>query len=369
MTAILQKQQFWYDSLKQQGLDDQKIASLDPLGMDEALQKLPSLNANGEIGEMVRDLYKHLPFPVRLERFSYQECLAAMRDIGLYLGSIKKHGKEPLEEVPELDYVLGVLSEKTDLPPRDTLLHYSLWNPEGERMRTYTHYEDERELIRSVKVAMTPLFRAIYQLIDLYWCDVESEDFSIIAERTKADFRYVIDGVVIAKKNVSPALFARELRLYFDPIEIYKEQVIGPGAVEMPLFVYDYILWGSDVRSEVYQQFSRTYVPFTLPWLRDVYFNFMNKPSLVTKVSRMLASNPENETIVKSAKSLLELCKLEKSFRMPHKKMAEESYLHEPEKTREKGSGGYSTSILGEVLSENIKQMNKLDLAIKACQA
>ena len=95
---------------------DQHIAGLDPLGMDKELKELPGLNAGKDIRSMVGMLYRNLPIPAVLNRFDYNEAIAAMRDIGMLLGSLKRHGVEPVEAVPELDYILGELSHKTSLP-------------------------------------------------------------------------------------------------------------------------------------------------------------------------------------------------------------------------------------------------------------
>jgi len=365
---INDRSKFWVKDLERQNADAEYIKSLDPLGVDDIIQKLPQFNKAGDVDQIIRYLYKFLPLPDMLEAFSVYECHAAMRDLGIFMGSIKRHDKEPVEEVPELDYVLGELSAKADMPPRDTLLHYTSWNPDADRMRTYTHYRDECELIRSVKVSMPPLMQGIYLLIDIYWESPFNEQFIEDCELAHDSFREVVEGIVLAKRNVSPELFGRELRLYFDPIEIYNKSLIGPGAVEMPLFVYDYILWGADIHNEEYQQFSRNYVQFNLPAVRDIYYNFVNKPSLVTKMIKKLFYHPDNDSVLRSANALLKLCKLEKSFRMPHKKLAEESYKEEAEGGRKVGSGGYSTDILGKILRLNILQINKLEAAIEICK-
>jgi hypothetical protein len=45
------------------------------------------------------------------------------------------------------------------------LLHYTIWNPSDERMRTYTGMEDEKNLIRSVQMAIPPLEAALHHLM------------------------------------------------------------------------------------------------------------------------------------------------------------------------------------------------------------
>ncbi|MEP2772817.1 MAG: monodechloroaminopyrrolnitrin synthase PrnB family protein [Fulvivirga sp.] len=356
---------FWEGQLKRQHLEDLKIANADPLGVDEIIQWVPKLNQGNNVGQLIRDLYRSLPVPKKLAKFNYYESQAAMRDIGIYLGSIRKYGLEPVSEVPELDFVLGELSEKTDMPPRDTLLHYTIWNPAGRRLRTYTKYEEERELINSVKISFNPLMEAIHRLIDLYWTSPYSSDFVFLCKELETVFKNVIAGIVHAKRTVPPELFANELRFYFEPISIYNQDLIGPGAVEMPLFVYDYILWGADVKNDKYQIFAKTYLKFNLPQTRDIFYNFAEKNSLVSNMVLELNKPDLNPTVLASAKALISLCNQEKSFRIPHKRLAEQSYKHQkgPE-AKEVGSGGYSTSILNDILTVNIQQIDRLKRSV-----
>ena len=140
--------------------NSESIPALDPLNFDEKLPVLHELNRKANTNEIIQLLYRSLPVPDTLDRYSYEESIAAMRDLGIFIGILKKHGIEPVAVIPELEYVLLVLMVKTDLPPRDTLLHYTVWNPDGDRMRTYTGLRDERSLIESVKIAMPQLMEA-----------------------------------------------------------------------------------------------------------------------------------------------------------------------------------------------------------------
>ncbi len=350
--------------IKDQKSQDFLIKNLDPLGLDGEIDKLPLLNKAGDVNGLTNFLYSIIPFPEQIQKFNYNESIAAMRDIGMFLGSIKKHGVEPLIAVPELDYILDELSYKTDLPPRDTLLHYTIWNPDDERMRTYTSFSDERELINSVKIATYPLLNAIEYLVELHRTDFEDNKFEEICLKAADEFKFVVDGIVHSKRNVSPEIFAKELRFYFEPIRIYKEDVIGPGAVEMPMFIFDHLLWSSDCFNVSYKSFKTGFLPFILPYLREVYYNFDAKPSLISKACDHIHKTKNLTAMMKSLKALSKLCNLQKSFRMPHKKIADEAYEHEDKNLKEKGSGGYSTSVLSEIIDLNLKQISKLSDSI-----
>lgn len=335
----------------QQWLNTNKgILALDPLQFDEKLPLLHNLNRTVNTNEIIQLLYRSLPVPDTLDRYSYEESIAAMRDLGIFIGILKKHGIEPVAVIPELEYVLLVLMVKTDLPPRDTLLHYTVWNPDGDRMRTYTGLRDERCLIESVKIAMPQLMEAITQMEILHNRELDIESFVRICSEVRDKMEAMVKGIVHAKRNVSPAIFANELRFYYDPIKVdYNKDYIGPGAVEMPMFVFDHLLWSCDSTDAEYTSFKEGYLPYNLHFIRDIYNRFKGKPSLLSVIAQNIQEQPSAENY-RAAQALLELCTILKSFRMPHKKLAEEAYAHSEEHNRNKGSGGYSTDILQHIL-------------------
>ena len=330
--------------------NSESILALDPLNFDEKLPLLHELNRAANTNEIIQLLYRTLPVPDTLDRYSYEESIAAMRDLGIFIGILKKHGIEPVAVIPELEYVLLVLMVKTDLPPRDTLLHYTVWNPDGDRMRTYTGLRDERCLIESVKIAMPQLMEAITQMEILHNRELDIASFVRICGEVREKMEAMVKGIVHAKRNVSPAIFANELRFYYDPIKVdYNKDYIGPGAVEMPMFVFDHLLWSSDSTDAAYTSFKEGYLPYNLHFIRDIYNRFKGKPSLLSVIEQNIREQPSAENY-QAAQAVLELCTILKSFRMPHKKLAEESYAHSEEHHRSKGSGGYSTDILQHIL-------------------
>ncbi|HYC86268.1 MAG TPA: monodechloroaminopyrrolnitrin synthase PrnB family protein [Chryseosolibacter sp.] len=347
--------------------DQERIASIDPLGFDDKIRLLHLLNKSADTHEIIQMLYRLLPVPDALDRYGYQESIAAMRDLGIFIGILKKHGIEPVEVIPELEYVLLVLMVKTDLPPRDTLLHYTLWNPDGHRMRTYTGLPDEKSLVESVKIAMPFLFESIYMLEHLHGGFLNGAGFEDQCRIIHEKMQHMVAGVVHAKRNVSPGVFANELRFYYDPIKVdYNKSYMGPGAVEMPMFIFDHLLWSCDTEDPVYTAFKEGYLPYNLRSMREIYVRFKGKQSLVTRVLRNLEVKPSGEAY-RSACAVLELCTVLKSFRMPHKKLAESAYAHNDAEHRHHGSGGYSTDILQHIiLLQNEKIQALKDAAARA---
>jgi monodechloroaminopyrrolnitrin synthase len=327
------------------------IHLLDPLNFDQVMPLLHSLNRQKDTHEIIQLLYRHLPVPDRLDGFGYEESIAAMRDLGIFIGILKKHGIEPVEVVPELEYVLLVLMVKTGLPPRDTLIHYTAWNPDGERMRTYTGLDDEKQLIESVKMAYPALLEAILLLEKAYCLTHDVKAFTEHCHASRNLLEGMVQGVVHARRRVSPEVFANELRFYYEAIKVdYNNQYMGPGAVEMPMFVVDHILWACDGDDQVYRDFKEGFLPYNLQPIRDVYHRFTNRPSLVTLMALNYAADPSEENF-HAAIALSEILTLLKSFRMPHKKLAESAYTHQDEHHHQKGSGGYAADILTHIIN------------------
>jgi monodechloroaminopyrrolnitrin synthase len=294
-----------YRTVDQWLRNNEAILSLDPLKFDEKIPVLHLLNQSGEVKEIIQLLYRLLPVPNVLDAFTYNESIAAMRDLGIIIGILKKHGIEPVEVVPELEYVLLVLMVKTDLPPRDTLIHYTVWNPNDTRMRTYTGLPDEKSLIESVKIAMPALIQSIAELEALHNGDLHGSTFEMGCLQLREKMESMVRGVVHAKKNVSPAVFANELRFYYDPIKIdYNKDYIGPGAVEMPMFVFDHLLWSCDCDDATYTAFKEGYLPYNMRFIRDIYWHFKNKPSLLSRVLHNLREKPAMEN-VRAAQAVL----------------------------------------------------------------
>lgn len=341
-----------FDSDFQQWLSrTETIVRLDPIGLDTRIDVLHSLNQKKMTKEIIQLLYDLLPLPDALEAFTYEESVATMRDLGIFIGILKKQGIEPVEVVPELEYVLLVLMVKTNLPPRDTLIHYTSWNPDGKRMRTYTGLTDEKFLIESVKMAMPDLFSAILEIEKLHSVDISDPAFAILCQNVQEKISAMVKGIVHAKRNVSPAVFANELRFYYDPIKVdYGKDYIGPGAVEMPMFVFDHLLWSCDCSDEHYSKFKEGYLLYNLDFISDIYWKFKNRPSLLSLAIEKLKANPDANTL-RAVHQINQLGTILKSFRMPHKKLAENAYAHGEDHHKTKGSGGYSTSILEQILT------------------
>src|SRR5690242_13798452 len=109
--------------------DSDAVVTLDPLGADARLARLPDLNRDGDVAGLTATLRAIVPKMAWAQAMNMHEAIAALRDLGMVMASLKKHGCEPLEAVPEAEPPLLMLGEKTRMVPRDTVYHYSVWNP------------------------------------------------------------------------------------------------------------------------------------------------------------------------------------------------------------------------------------------------
>jgi monodechloroaminopyrrolnitrin synthase len=199
------------------------------------------------------------------------------------------------------------------------------------------------------------LLEAILLLEQAYCLTHDVRNFTAHCQAARVLLEGMVRGVVHARRQVSPAIFANELRFYYDAIKVdYNNQYMGPGAVEMPMFVVDHLLWACDSDDQTYRDFKEGFLPYNLKPIRDVYHRFTNRPSLVSLMTLTFEQDPSEENF-HAAIALSEILTLLKSFRMPHKKLAESAYAHQDEHHHQKGSGGYATDILSHII--NLQQM------------
>jgi monodechloroaminopyrrolnitrin synthase len=344
------------------------IASLDPLKADTVLSKLPEMNASRDVSSILSVLKTLMPDPTRIEHYQFHEALAAVRDLGLLAGSLKKHGIEPIEAVPQLEPIFLKLGQMTDMVPRDTLIHYTIWNPDGDRKRRYTSYLDETRMIESAKIAIPRLEKAIDDLKELHTIPLNSPYFVLKCKQCEENLSGMVEAIVYTIKHVSRKIFAEELRGYFDPIIVQEQEYLGPGAVEMPLFIFDHLLWSAETQQETYVQFKLSLLPYSLPKFRKLYAVFTKKPSLLEKACWELKITPEiNNTLLESTHALMKLLNILIKFRKPHIKVVDQAYIHAENNIREKGSGGYQSDMLNYLAALTSNAIDKLSESMNQC--
>ncbi|AZD55387.1 monodechloroaminopyrrolnitrin synthase PrnB family protein [Pseudomonas chlororaphis] len=327
------------------------VAACDPLQARSLVLQLPGLNRNKDVPGIVGLLREFLPARGVPSGWGFVEAAAAMRDIGFFLGSLKRHGHEPADVVPGLEPVLLDLARATDLPPRETLLHVTVWNPAAaDAQRSYTGLPDEAHLLESVRISMATLEAAIAVTVELSEVPLRSPAFAPGCDELAAYLQKMVESIVYAYRFISPQVFYDELRPFYEPIRVGGQSYLGPGAVEMPLFVLEHVLWGSQSDDQVYREFKETYLPYVLPAYRAVYARFAGRPALIDRVLGEARVGARGEPVRAGLAALERVLKVLLRFRAPHLKLAERAY-EVGRSGPTTGSGGYAPSMLGDLLT------------------
>jgi hypothetical protein len=327
--------------------------------------QLPGLNRKKDVPGIVGLLRQFLPVHGVPSGWGFVEAAAAMRDIGFFLGSLKRHGHEPVDAVPGLEPVLLDLARATDLPPRETLLHVTVWNPaSADAQRSYTGLPDEAHLLESVRISMADLEAAIAVSVELSEVPLRSPAYAKGCDELAAHLHKMVESIVYAYRFISVQVFYDELRPYYEPIRVGGQSYLGPGAVEMPLFVLEHVVWGSQSDHHGYREFKETYLPYVLPAFREVYARFAGAPALIDRaLAQAQALGARGEPVRSGLAALDRVFEVLLRFRAPHLKLAERAY----EAGRSGpaiGSGGYAPSMLGDLLTLTRAARSRLRTAL-----
>lgn len=341
------------------------VAACDPLQARSLVLQLPGLNRNKDVPGIVGLLREFLPVRGVPSGWSFVEAAAAMRDIGFFLGSLKRHGHEPADVVPGLELVLLDLARATDLPPRETLLHVTVWNPAAaDAQRSYTGLRDEAHLLDSVRISMAALEAAIAVTVELSDVPLQSPAFAQGCDELVAYLEKMVESIVYAYRFISPQVFYDELRPFYEPIRVGGQSYLGPGAVEMPLFVLEHVLWGSQSEDQAYREFKETYLPYVLPAYRAVYARFAGGPAIIDRaLAEARAVDARGESVRAGLTALERVFKVLLRFRAPHLKLAERAY-EAGRSGPATGSGGYAPSMIGDLLTLTCAARSRIRAAL-----
>jgi hypothetical protein len=331
-----------------------KVRALDPLLADRVCRDLPVMNDQGAVPDIVAALRGLVPELSDVSAYSVHDCLAAMRDVGMFLGSLKRHSVEPTGIVPEVVPLLLELGRRTDMIPRDTVHHYTTWNPLGGRQRMYTGDVQEASLQLSVRLVL-PHVRAGLELCDLLG-EIAPDDprFAQVVDELTQHLGAMVKSIDLVAKNVSPVFFARTLRAYFEGVMIDGKTYLGPAAAQVPLWLIDQAVWASDGCTPEYAEFIRDAAPYGLPRWRDLYSVWRNRPSLVTRLIRAYGKVPgeaecRSPALRASAEALAQMLRVVIVFRGRHLGIARQTYQADLQ-LYPKGSGGSSVGLLRQIL-------------------
>lgn len=332
------------------GVEADHVQALDPLDLDRTVRALPALNATADIGGLVAVLMSAVPSTRQIADFSLPECLAAMRDLGIFAGSIKRHGVEPVENAPGLETALLSLGARTGMIPRDTVHHYVTWNPPGSRERLYTDEQMEILLKSSVRRSLPRVTAAIDLCETLHEVDPAEIEFTYKANELVTLLRSMEDAIESVVATVTPDFFARTMRPYFEDFRVAGRAYLGPAAAHVPLGLIDLCLWASDHSDETYAEFWKDSAQHALPQWYPMYAAWPQMPSVVTRVAEALRETPDAPNLEASAEAVSRALRSLVNFRGKHYAIAKKAYTEEL-RLYPVGSGGGSIALLEGIMT------------------
>lgn len=322
------------------------VRALDPLGADEACRRLPAMNARADVPALVAALRSLLPEDVA--GYTPHECIAAMRDLGIFLGSIKRHGVEPEPLVPEMTPVLLELGARTDLVPRDTILHYTTWNPVGDRERRYADDVQETYLQDSVRMVFADIQVGLAHGEALRSLTPHDPAFAWTLDEMARRLESMVDSMRLVIDHVTPAYFARGLRPYLEAVDVAGRPYFGPAAAQVPVWLVDEVLWASDRNDPEYEDFLLPLVPYALPRWRKAHATIVGTPSVATRLIDALGTG-DDDAVIRSAQSLVRALRTVVTFRGRHLGIASQVYEVDRQDFAA-GSAGGSVDLLRQIL-------------------
>ncbi|MEV6393263.1 monodechloroaminopyrrolnitrin synthase PrnB family protein [Streptomyces sp. NPDC051907] len=329
-----------------------EIRAADPLGADVLLAALPAMNDAADTAALTVALRALVPGPDRVAGLGVVDALAAMRDLGMLLGSLKRHGVQPLAVAPEALPVLQELGRRTDMVPRDTVHHYTTWNPVGARQRMYTGDAMEASLQDAVRMVFPSLVASLDTCAEVARLEPYDPGFALALDRTAQHVQSMVDSIDFTVANVSPVFFAQEMRFYFEEIAIAGRDYLGPAAAQVPLWLVDLTLWQCDRGNERYDAFLDESVEYSLPSWRAYHAAHRGSVSAVSKLSAAVSWEAVDRlpaALAASAHALARVLRVLKTFRARHMTIARKAYSEEV-RLYDVGSGGAPVELLRSVL-------------------
>jgi hypothetical protein len=309
-----------------------QVAEADPLGADEPLGRLVELNDRADGNGLVALLARLVAAAERAPLTGPADRLAALRDLGMPLGSLRRHGVQPLAALPAAEPVLRRLGDSVGMVPRDTVLHYGAWNAPGTRQRMYTGAPEEDVLIRSVQVGAPALERASLALAGLTGIHPAEPAYAEALSEAGEHLALLPRVIGTVADRVDPAaFFTRRLRPYMQEVVVGRQAYCGPAAAHLPLHLVDHLLWSGDRLDPEHQALQQELLDYGLPDWARLYRERVGAESIVTVLLRALrAAGPQaSAALQRSAHAVAALLRALVVFRGRHLRLVRDGYTED----------------------------------------
>ncbi|MFF8848071.1 monodechloroaminopyrrolnitrin synthase PrnB family protein [Streptomyces sp. NPDC015127] len=326
------------------------ISERDPLRLDAFFTRLPELNSKGDSGAILHEA-RNLDLSVYTARqANLADSIAAMRDLGMMVCSLNRHGVSAPGNISGLsDAMLGI-AERTGMIPRETVLHYCWWNPEGDRQRMFTGATAERSLISSTASSLPAVESAARITATLIDVAPSEPGYSILCSEAVDQLARLSNSVHLPSSGLDARHFADELRHYFLPAEVGHGTYHSAAAAQIPLYLVDQAVWGSDQTDPHIQLLWEDLALYGLPVWRSSFRKLSQAPSLVHRMAAALRGPSSSSSVVhNSATSLMSLIRTLIEFRGRHRRLVRTAYERDS-RFYHQGSAGATPELIDQLL-------------------
>lgn len=350
-------------------MPNSKIADMDPLGLDPLFDHLPFLNEKGECEPLVCVTESSSKLS-RVKNMNTWAAFAAMRDLGMILSSLRRHAVWSPSHSPVFTEALLHLAEITAMPPRETVIHYCVWNPIGSRRRTFIGDPQEHGLITVTAHSVLFFEQAARTLGELVQVSPRSPTYSSGCLEAAASIAEAVRimKLQIKQGNLDAEHFLTKLRPFFEPADISGRSYNAAAAAQSPLFLVDECVWGADSADHTLRAFREELASYGLPKWADSFYLLSQESSLVGRLISCLRETPSSDipNVEQSARALLELFRQLLTFRAGHRRLVRTAY-DRAMPSYDLGSAGASIELIDLLLRATrdyvtlIKSPNRMD--------
>lgn len=306
------------------------IGGLDPLALDPAFRHLPSINrARDE--RRLRQLLDGAVARTASASRSTPEALAAMRDIGILVASLRRLSGDAHVLPGPVEESLVHLGAMTNMPPRETVIHYCSWNPEGARRRSFTGSPQEEALISATARCLASFEAAARLLLDIQGRDPATPPFAHACRRAAEELSVAARAVQARGGALDAHHFATALRPYFEPVTINGRRYSAAAAAQVPLYIVDECVFGRAAGDVALAELRDELAAYGLPRWRSAHQQARSGPSITEAVaaarSRVASRSELLDDTVAAVRALVGQML---SFRSRHRRLVAGAYKHCP---------------------------------------
>ncbi|MFI6041482.1 monodechloroaminopyrrolnitrin synthase PrnB family protein [Nocardia sp. NPDC051321] len=310
------------------------------------------MNAAADVRELAKS-FRQLVWRAReVELLEVPDRLAAMRDAGMFLSSLQRHGVEPLEAVPEATDTLLAWGLSVDMVPRDTVLHYGVWNPPGKRQRMFLGDRQENVLIDAVRVSTLLIDEIAPMLAGSAELRPSDTAFGEICHAAADQLETLPEVMNDVYRNVDPVEFyAAQLGPFMTDVTVADRQYYGPAPVHVPLYLIDHLVWSADRGDADLRYFQHDLVKYGLPQWRRLFEQTEGSPSLITRLVREFdrPTGPPATRVADAMDGAIRIMNALLTFRGKHNLMAGGAYTDTSRYAT--ASAGVSPGLLDHILT------------------